>query len=138
MGGDLAFASGRYAPRHERDSFFTMEMRETRRQVDALLADGQVEEAEEYMKERWWRLRLGGYRLRKLNQAYFAFRGRYAEGPASVSPIGPQVRALREAHADTASFVKTVEGVSSYQEFLDLLDRMGVNSGEPVLAGDGG
>ena len=102
-------------------------MRETRRTVDEMLAEGRVEEAEEYMKQRWWRLRLGGYRLRKLNQAYLAFRGRYAEGPASVSPIGPQVRALRAAHADTASFIKTIEGVSSYREFLDLLTRMGID-----------
>ena len=79
------------------------------------------------MKMRGRRLRLGGYRLRKLNQAYFAFRGRYAEGPASVSPIGSQVRALREAHPDVTSFVKTVEGVSSYQEFLVLLARMDIN-----------
>ncbi len=128
MGGDLTIGASRYAPRHERDSFFTAEMRETRRQVDALLEDGMVEEAEEYMKERWWRLRLGGYWLRKLNQAYFAFRGRYAEGPASVSPIGPQVRAMRDAHRDTASFVKTVERVSTYREFLDLLERMGVRA----------
>ena len=102
-------------------------MRETRRTVDEMLADGRVEEAEEYMRERWWRLRLGGYGLRKLNQAYFAFRGRY-DGPASVSPIGPQVRALRAAHPDTASFIKAVEQVSSYEEFLDLLESMGIDT----------
>ena len=102
-------------------------MRETRRTVDEMLAEGRVEEAEEYMKQRWWRLQLGGYGLRKLNQAYLAFRGRYAEGPSSVSPIGPQVRALRAAHPDTVSFIKTVEQVSSYPEFLGLLDRMGID-----------
>ena len=127
MGGDLAVSPGRYLPRHERDTFFTSEMRETRRTVDDLLLQGRVEEAEEYMKQRWWRLRLGGYRLRKLNQAYLAFRGRYAEGPSSVSPIGPQVRALRAAHPDTVSFIKTVEQVSSYPEFLGLLERMGID-----------
>ena len=127
MGGDLTIGQSRYLPRHERNPFFTQEMRETRRTVDEMLAEGRVEEAEEYMKQRWWRLRLGGYGLRKLNQAYLAFRGRYAEGPVSVSPIGPQVRALRAAHADTASFIKTVEGVSSYREFLDLLTRMGID-----------
>ncbi len=126
MGGDLTISASRYLPRHERDTFFTREMRETRRTVDEMLAEGRVEEAEEYMKRRWWRLRLGGYGLRKLNQAYLAFRGRYAEGPSSVSPIGPQVRALRAAHPDVASFIKTVERVSSYREFLDLLDSMGI------------
>ena len=127
MGGDLSLGASRYSPRHQRDDFFTKEMRETRHQVEILLGDNKIEEAEYYMKMRWWRLRLGGYRLRKLNQAYFAFRGRYAEGPASVSPIGSQVRALREVHPDVTSFVKTVEGVSSYQEFLVLLARMDIN-----------
>ena len=127
MGGDLTVSASRYLPRHQRDTFFTQEMRETRRTVDEMLAEGRVEEAEEYMKQRWWRLRLGGYGLRKLNQAYLAFRGRYAEGPSSVSPIGPQVRALRAAHPDTVSFIKTVERVSSYPEFLGLLDRMGID-----------
>ena len=125
MGGDLSVAQSRYVPRHELNPFFTEEMRETRRTVDEMLADGKVEEAEEYMRERWWRLRLGGYRLRKLNQAYFAFRGRY-DGPASVSPIGPQARALRAHHPDIASFIKAIEQVSSYEEFLDLLRRMGI------------
>ena len=129
MGGDLTVSASRYLPRHERDTFFTQEMRETRRTVDELLLEGRVEEAEEYMKQRWWRLRLGGYGLRKLNQAYLAFRGRYAEGPSSVSPIGPQVRALRAAHTDTVSFIKTVERVSSYAEFLALLGRMGIDAG---------
>ena len=127
MEGDLTVSASRYLPRHQRDTFFTQEMRETRRTVDEMLAEGRVEEAEEYMKQRWWRLRLGGYGLRKLNQAYLAFRGRYAEGPSSVSPIGPQVRALRAAHPDTVSFIKTVERVSSYPEFLGLLDRMGID-----------
>ena len=127
MGGDLTVAQSRYLPRHEVYPFFTQEMRETRRTVDELLEQDRVEEAEEYMKQRWWRLRLGGWRLRKLNQAYLAFRGRYAEGPSSVSPIGPQVRALRAAHPDVASFIKTVERVSSHREFLDLLEGMGID-----------
>ena len=126
MGGDLSVAASRYVPRHELNPFFTAEMRETRRTVDELLEQGKVKEAEEYMKERWWRLRLGGYRLRKINQAYLAFRGRY-DGPASVSPIGPQVRALRAAHPDTLSFMKSVEQVSSHEEFLDLLKKTGID-----------
>jgi len=39
-----------------------------------------------------------GYYIRKLNQAYFAFYGAYADvpgGPAGEDPVGPAVRALR-------------------------------------------
>ena len=124
MGGDLGVSPGRYLPPEERDPFFTREMRETRRHVDELLAEGDVEGAERYMKERWWFFRLGGYSLRKLNQAYFAFRGRYAEGPASVSPIGDQVRELRELLPDVGSFIKAVSPAASYAEFLDLLEQL--------------
>ena len=124
MGGDLTLSSNRYPPAEDRDPNFTREMRETRLGVERLLAQGEIEEAERYMRERSWRLRLGGYYLRKLNQAYFAFRGRYAEGPASLSPIGDQIKELRDLHPNVGSFVKSIAGVSSHQEFLDLLESL--------------
>ena len=123
MGGDLSENASRYLAPEQRDPVFTREMRETRETVEELLADGKVEEAEEYMKRRWWDFRLGGYGLRKLNQAYFAFRGRYAESPASVSPIGREVNEMRGYHHDVGSFIKTVAKLSSYEEFLDELGR---------------
>ena len=123
MGGDLDENARRYLAPEERDPVFTREMRETRVTVEELLDEGEVEKAEEYMKRRWWDFRLGGYGLRKLNQAFFAFRGRYAEGPASISPIGREVNEMRDYHDDVGSFIKTVEKVSSYQEFLDELER---------------
>ena len=128
MGGDLSISASRYVSGEERDPVFTREMRKTRLGVDELLAEGKVEEAEEYIKERWWRLRLGGYGLRKLNQAYFAFRGRYAEGPGSVSPIGDEIKEMRELLPSVGAFVKTVSGVSSYGEFVELLEEL--RSGE--------
>ena len=121
MGGDLNESPTRYLPEEERDPVFTSEMRETRLRVDELLDEGKIKEAEQYMKERWWLLRLAGYRLRKLNQAYFAFHGRYAEGPASVSPIGEQIKELRDLLPSAGAFVKTVSGVSSHRKLLELL-----------------
>ena len=123
MGGDLDENASRYLAPEERDPVFTREMRTTRERVEELLEAGEVQEAEEYMKRRWWDFRLGGYGLRKLNQAYFAFRGRYAEGPASISPIGREVNEMRGYHDDVGSFIKTVEKASSYREFLDELER---------------
>jgi len=109
--------------------FFTRTMRETRQRVDALLADGKVEEAEAYMERQRRLLAEHGYYLRKLNQAYFAFHGNYAEGPASVSPIGWQVRALREHSASLADFLRRVRSVSSYSAFLALLEQEGIPTG---------
>ena len=124
MGGDLSVSSSRYLPGEQRDPVFTREMRKTRLRVDELLAQGQVEEAEQYMKERWWMFRLAGYRLRKLNQAFFAFRGRYAEEAGSVSPIGDQVKELRSLVLDAFSFIRTIYGVSSYHQYLDVLAKL--------------
>ena len=124
MGGDLAISASRYLAGEERDPVFTREMRKTRTRLEELLAQEQVEEAEQYLKERWWFLRLGGYRLRKLNQAYFAFRGRYAQDPASVSPIGDQVKELRSLLPNVGAFIKTVSKVSSPQDLLDMLEEL--------------
>ena len=128
MGGDLSESASRYLPAEDRDPRFTQMMRETRLRAEELLAEGKIEEAEAYMKERWWMLRLGGYGIRKLNQAFFAFRGRYAQGAASVSPVGAQVKGLRAQYPDVGSFLRAVAGVGSPREFLELLKRKAVET----------
>lgn len=122
MGGDLEKNALRYQPQEERDSQFTEMMRETRRRTEELLAEGRILEAEEYMKERWWRLRLGGYGIRKLNQAYFAFYGIYGESASSVSPIGDQMAEFRSYFDSVGEFVRALSGISSYDEFLERLE----------------
>ena len=139
MGGDLEESALRYMPVAEAYPFFTQTLRETRERAGELLDEGKVEEAEEYMKQQWWKLRLHGFGLRKLNQAFFAFRGRYAEGPASISPIGEQVRQARAKYANVESFLDDVSGVSRYGEFLELLEELGIDpdvgAGEATPAG---
>jgi hypothetical protein len=84
---------------------FNREMRQIRLSVDDLLAKGQVEEAEQFMEE--WREYLAshGYYIRKLNQAYFAFYGTYADEPTSVSPIGVELRELRSQSSSVRDFL---------------------------------
>ncbi len=98
-------------------------MSSTRIEVDDLLSKGETDSAEQLMKETWWELRLGGYRIRKLNQAYFAFRGRYGNSPASISNIGDQVNMLRSNSVELKSFVSMVSEISNYDEFLGTLNR---------------
>ena len=62
---------------------FNREMRETRLEADRLLAEGKIEEAESYMEQRRLVFADNGYFLRKLNQAYFAFHGSYADRPTA-------------------------------------------------------
>ena len=112
------------APPSERDpgAFdFTAEMRETRQRTEELLAEGRTDEAETYMEERRLELLDHGYRIRKINQAYFAFYGSYATSAASISPIEGQMRKLRERSESLGDFLKAVAQFSTYQEFLDYL-----------------
>ena len=103
---------------------FDREMRKIRLQVDELLNAGMVAEAEAYMEERRKHLVANGARIRKLNQAYFAFFGTYAENAASVSPIGDQLHELRDLVPDVGAFVSVVSMVSSYEELLDKLEEL--------------
>ena len=103
---------------------FAAEMRETRLTVDAMLEEGRIEEAEAYMEERRQLFVENGYAIRKINQAYFAFYGTYADLPAAVSPIGDQVKRFRELVPDLGEFITEVSEISSYEEFLRRLGEL--------------
>ena len=103
---------------------FRAEMRETRVRADELLAQGRIEEAEVYMEARRRDFVANGYGIRKLNQAYFAFHGAYADEPGArgEDPIGPAVQELRASSPDLYTFVATAAGVTTLAELEDLLD----------------
>ena len=67
-----------------------------------------------------------GYNLRKLNQAYFAFHGSYALSPASIDPIGPQLRQLRAASPSLKAFLDRVGWLNSFQDYQGWLQEAGV------------
>jgi hypothetical protein len=98
---------------------FRAEMHETRVTVDELLAQSKIVEAEAYMEERRLVFWENGYLLRKLNQAYFAFHGAYADvpgGAAGEDPVGPAVRALREQSKSLEEFINTIAWMTSFEE----------------------
>ncbi len=99
---------------------FNAEMRTTRVKVDELLASGQIHDAEIYMEARrafFWE---NGYHIRKLNQAYFAFHGAYADQPgggaAGTDPVGAAVRQLRTQSATLADFLNRISWMSSVDQ----------------------
>jgi len=98
---------------------FNREMREIRRTVDAYLADGEIELAEEFMEQKQQYLASMGYYIRKLNQAYFAYHGTYADRPTSISPIGVELRELRAQSASLKDFLNTVAVMTSRQDLRD-------------------
>lgn len=87
---------------------FRSAMRETRLTAERLLGEGKIEEAEAYMEGRRELFAQHGYFFRKLNQAYFAFHGSYADSPGSVSPIGGQLAAVRKGYDDVGGFLRHV------------------------------
>ncbi|MCX8213051.1 MAG: hypothetical protein OTJ97_00825 [SAR202 cluster bacterium] len=128
MGGDLSVSESRYLSVEQRNPAFTREMRETRQRTEELLDEGKIAEAEQYLKERWWFIRLRGIGLRKLNQAYFAFYGSYAASAASISPIGAQLAELRQRFPGVGGFLNVVATISDYDEYLELLERYGIDT----------
>ena len=105
-------------------------MRETRVTVGRLLADGEIERAEAYMEDQRKALTESGHPIRKLNQAYFAFYGTYAHGPASVDPIGPLVLRLRELSADVGEFLSLAGSITSYEDLRKLLREIEISGGQ--------
>ncbi|MFN2146414.1 MAG: hypothetical protein ACK2T7_13765, partial [Anaerolineales bacterium] len=104
---------------------FRYEMYKTRVRVDELLAQGDVEKAEKYMEYRRGVFWENGYQIRKLNQAYFAFHGAYADSPVSSAgedPVGAAVRQLREQSNSLIAFIDAISKVKSYAQLLALVE----------------
>ena len=98
---------------------FRREMHLTRIKVDELLSKGLVDEAEPYLAQRRIVFVEHGYMIRKLNQAYFAFHGAYADTPggaAGEDPVGPAVRELRQQSASLAEFLRTIAWMNSFED----------------------
>jgi len=96
------------------------ELRSLRLEVERLLERGEIEEAETLMEERRRFLEEHGFYIRKINQAYFAFYGLYADTSASISPIGPKLAELRERSPSLGEFIRTAALLTS-EEDLDRL-----------------
>ncbi len=98
---------------------FRAEMHTTRVTVDAMLAAGQITQAEQYMEQRRLIFVQNGYYIRRLNQAYFAFYGAYADvpgGAAGEDPVGPAVRALRAESPTLADFLNRISWMTSFDQ----------------------
>jgi hypothetical protein len=100
---------------------YQAEMHETRMNADRLLAEGKIDQAETYMELRRRFMWDNGYHIRKLNQAYFAFYGAYADtsgqpgGAAGEDPVAAAVRALRDQSASLVNFINRIAWMASFE-----------------------
>ena len=100
-------------------------MHETRVTADELLSQGKILEAESYMEARRLIFIQNGYSIRRLNQAYFAFYGAYADTPggaAGEDPVGTAVRALRAQSESLSEFIKRISWITSFERLLQILN----------------
>jgi hypothetical protein len=97
-------------------SDFSKEMEAIRQQVDIFLFMGEIEAAEEFMYQKRQDLETQGYYIRKLNQAYFAWHGTYANEPGFVNPIGEELIRLRTTSSSLAEFLEAVERMTNSQD----------------------
>ena len=103
---------------------FKATLRSLRIRVDALLATGNVDEAESLMEQTRLQLVDKGYSIRKLNQAYFAFYGSYADDPYIAGPQGEDIASklhtLRAKSQTLGDFVSKVASSGSYDDLSRL------------------
>jgi len=125
-------------PTRDSNAFdFRAEMRVTRVEVDRLLAQARaardakdqatatarIQEAEAYMRQRREFFAEHGYQIRKLNQAYFAFYGAYADQPgaAGEDPVGPAVKRLRDRSPSLRAFLDAIAPLTTFDELKRVL-----------------
>jgi hypothetical protein len=95
------------------------EARQLKADNKAAEAEAKIEEAENYMEEQRQFINSHGYSIRKLNQAFFAFYGAYADQPggaAGSDPTGPSVVALRAYSPSLRQFLDRVSGVLTLED----------------------
>ncbi len=113
---------GRAPSRPASEIDFNAEMRALRREVDGLLAEGKVSEAEQRMEVKRLYFNENGIAIRKINQAYFAFYGTYADSPQSSNPIGPKVDRVWELTRDVGVFLTFMREVTNLADLDAILE----------------
>lgn len=103
---------------------FTKEMHDLRLRVDALLKDGKVVEAEAAMEATRRFLSDHGITIRKLNQAYFAFYGTYADTAASSNPVGPKIETVWQITKDVGLFLRAMREVKNVSDLDATIARL--------------
>ncbi len=100
---------------------FNAEIKALRQDVETLLNEGKVADAETLMDQKRDEFAAHGYYIRKLNQAYFAFHGSYATTSSSIDPIGPKMQQLFQDAGSEGEFLRRVRVITTQAELDQLL-----------------
>tara|TARA_Y100000768_G_C23445634_1_gene436876 strand:- start:228 stop:539 length:312 start_codon:yes stop_codon:yes gene_type:complete len=103
-------------------------MKETREKVDKLLINNEVEMAEKYMNQRVLELNENGYKVRKINQAYFAFYGNYGTSPSSTHNYHKKLSDLLITYDSFAEFLNEIKMIDDVNKFESLINLRTLNN----------
>ncbi len=96
-------------------------MKNLRIQVDKLLIKGDLREAEILMKESSGTLRSKGFNIRRINQAWFAFHGSYADAPGSLSNVDKDLENFINSKGSIGLAIKDLRKIKNYNHYNKLL-----------------
>ena len=96
-------------------------LRQLRLDVDALLSEDRIDEAEQLMDETRQQLIELNRPFRRINQAFLAFRGGYGASPSSPSLWGERLLSLRASTTSLPEFLILVRDIGSPAEADALL-----------------
>ena len=96
-------------------------MKKLRINVDQLLSEGKIKNAEKLMNESTLILNNNGIKIRKINQAWFAFNGTYGDSPSSTSNFNDELNNLIDSYGTLKDAINDIKNISSLDEYKDMI-----------------
>ena len=97
-------------------------MKSLRTEVDSLLADRKINDAEKLMQESTSILNSNGIKIRKINQAWFAFNGTYGDSPSSISNFNDELNDLIDSYDNLNDAINDIKNISSLDDYKIMIE----------------
>ena len=96
-------------------------MKKLRNNVDELISDGKINDAEKLMNESTLILNNNGIKIRKINQAWFAFNGTYGDSPSSISNYNNELTDLIDSYDNLKDAIDVIKNIRSLDEYKNMI-----------------
>ncbi|MBA4715472.1 MAG: hypothetical protein ACJ0GV_02715 [Dehalococcoidia bacterium] len=114
-----AICSIKYKEKNEFD--YSNFMKNLREDVDNFLLQKKILAAEELMKNATLELNNNGYNIRKINQAWFAFNGTYADSPSSTSNVDDELLKFIDSQPSLKEAIDKLRNIKSLKDYYKLI-----------------
>ena len=96
-------------------------MKNLRLDVDSLLLEKKILEAEKLMEDSTLILNNNGFKIRKINQAWFAFNGTYGDSPSSISNIDVELLKFIDNQTTIKTAIDELKNINSVNDYNILI-----------------